>query len=50
LVFILQITEKLIPNISNISSHTWHHISLLHSNEQPPNYICYKLRNWFMAS
>lgn len=33
-----------------ISSHIWHHISPLYSNEQPPNYICYKLRNYFMAS
>jgi hypothetical protein len=33
-----------------ISSHIWHHISPLYSNEQLPNYTHYKLRNYFMAS
>jgi hypothetical protein len=40
------ITEKLI--YQTIIGHIWH-ILPWYAREQPPNYICYKLRNYFMA-
>jgi hypothetical protein len=42
------ITEKLI--YQTIIGHIWLHILPWYAWEQPPNYIRYKLRNYFMAS